>query len=141
MFRPLLSSPKVLLDKEEDELDLSGIENLSSKVIDQIQMKAREKEALNGEHANRAIKTGDGILRHMYCALANFANITSDNVWIFMRLYAVSDFNQRRLVKQKMATILSPVCHRALTSYTVDSSLGIFGGEEHVMMALEYTKK
>ena len=52
MFRPLLSSPKVVLEQEEDELDLSGIENLSQEVIDHIQMKASEKAALNREHAN-----------------------------------------------------------------------------------------
>ena len=58
-----------------------------------------------------------------------------------MHLYAVSDFNQWRLVKQKMATIFRPDFCWALTSYTVDSSLGIFGGEDHVMRALEDTKK
>ena len=58
-----------------------------------------------------------------------------------MRLYAVSDFNQWRLVKQKMATIFKMDFCRALTSYNADASLFIFGGKEHVMKTLEETKK
>ena len=45
MFRPLLSSPKVTLELEEDELDLSGVEGLSQEVIDHIQIKAGEKSS------------------------------------------------------------------------------------------------
>ena len=77
----------------------------------------------------------------LYRALADFANGTSDSVRIFLWLYSVTDFNQRRLVKQKMATIFKPNLHRALTSYTVDSSQGIFGGEEQVTKTLEDSKK
>ena len=77
----------------------------------------------------------------MYHALADFANGTSNSVWIFLWLYSVTDFNQWRLVKQKMATIFKPNLCRALTSYTVDSSQGIFGGEEQVHKTLEETKK
>ena len=87
-------------------------------------MEASERAALNREHAN------------MYQSLADLPNSTSDAIWIFMRLYAVSDFNQRRLVKQKMATIFRPDFCRALTSYTLDSSLGVFGGEDHVMRTM-----
>ena len=77
----------------------------------------------------------------MYCALADFTNCTSDSVRIFLRLYSVTDFNPRRLVKQKMATIFKPNLRWALTSYTVDSSQGIFGGEEQVTKTLEDSKK
>ena len=77
----------------------------------------------------------------MYHALADFANCTSDSVRIFLLLYSVTDFNQWRLVKQKMATIFKPNLRRALTSYTVDSSQGIFGGEDQVTKTLEDSKK
>ena len=103
-------------------------------------MKAREKSALNREHGEKAIRTGDSLFRHMYHALADFANSTSDSVWIFMRLYAVSDFNQWRLVKQKMATIFRTDLRRALTSNNAESSQGIFGDEDQVMRTLEETK-
>ena len=92
-------------------------------------MEARERAALNREHTN------------MYRSLADFAKSTSDTIRIFMHLYAVSDFNQQRLVKQKIATIFRVGFCQALTSYNADSSQGIFGGEEHVMRTLEETKK
>ena len=77
----------------------------------------------------------------MYRSLADFGNYTSNAISTFMRLYSVSDFNQRRLVKQKMATIFRvDLCHN-LTSYKADSSVGVFGGEENVMKILEDTKK
>ena len=81
MFRPLLISPKVTLVKEDEELDLSDIDNLPPEVIDRIQMEASDRAALNREHTN------------MYLSLADLANSTSDAIRIFMCLYAVSDFN------------------------------------------------
>ena len=58
IFRPLLSPPKVPLEREEDELDLPDNDGLPQAVIDHIQEKAREKAALNREHAYRVINTG-----------------------------------------------------------------------------------
>ena len=78
MFRPLLSSPEVVLEQEEDELDLSGIEGLSQEVIEHIQQKAREKAALNRKHAYRAINTGDGLFHYMFHTLADITNNTSN---------------------------------------------------------------
>ena len=47
IFRPLLSSPEVPLEQEEeDELDLSDIEGLDEQVVAHIQQKAREKAVL-----------------------------------------------------------------------------------------------
>ena len=39
IFRPLLISPEVTLEQEEEDLDLSEIDNLPPEVLDQIQMK------------------------------------------------------------------------------------------------------
>ena len=77
----------------------------------------------------------------MYSALVSFANGISDSLRIFLQLYSFTDFNQWRLVKQKMATIFKPNLRWALTSYAVDSSQGIFGGVEQVTKTLEDTKK
>ena len=77
----------------------------------------------------------------MYHALANFVNCTSNSVWIFLQLYSVTDFNQQRLVKQKIATIFRANLHPNLTSYKADPSVGVFGGEENVLKTLEDTKK
>ena len=50
-------------------------------------------------------------------------------------------FNQRRLVKQMMATIFRvDLCHN-LTLYKAYPSLGVFCGEKNVLKALEDTKK
>ena len=142
IFRPLLSSPDMPLEQEDDdELDLSDIEGLDQQVIEHIQQKARDKATLNREHAYKALNTYDGLFCQMYHALADFANGTSDSVWIFLQLYSITDFNQRRLVKQKITTIFKPNLRQALTSYTVDSSQGIFGGEEQVTKTLEETEK
>merc|ERR1711867_384351 len=43
IFRPLLISPEVTLELEEEELDLSDIDNLPPEVVEHIQMKARGK--------------------------------------------------------------------------------------------------
>ena len=104
-------------------------------------MKARKRAALNRKHAEKAIRARNRFFYNTYWSLADFANSTSDAIRIFMRLYAVSDFNQQRLVKQKMATILRADFRRALTSYSADFSQGIFGGEDHVMRILEETEK
>ena len=101
IFRPLLLSPEVTLELEEEELDLSDIDNLPPEVMEHIQMKAREKAALNRGHAEKAIRARNSLFCNMYRSLANLANSTSDTIQIFLRLYAVSDFNQWRLVKQK----------------------------------------
>merc|ERR1711873_323588 len=99
MFMPLLIYPKVSLEQEEEELDLSDIENLPPEVITHIQAKARDRAAQNREHAEKAIRATHGLFGNMYRSLADFSNCTSDAIWTFMRLYAVSDFNQQRLVK------------------------------------------
>ena len=117
IFRPLLSSPNMPLKRDEtDELDLSGLEGLDPQVIEYIQDKAREKAALNREYAYEALNTYDGLFRQMYHALADFTNGKSDSVWIFRWLYSITDFNQQRLVKQKIAPIFKPNLRRAFTS-------------------------
>ncbi len=86
MFRPLLFSPEVTLVQEVLVLTTSLQKSLA-----RYKMEACERAALNREHTN------------MYQSLADLTNNTSDTIRIFMRLYAVSLFNQRSLVKQKMA--------------------------------------
>merc|ERR1711867_413109 len=87
IFRPLLSSPEVPLEQEEDdELDLSDIEGLDQQVIEHIQQKARDKAVLNRQHAFKALNTCDGLFHQMYCSLADFTKCTSDSVQIFLQL-------------------------------------------------------
>ena len=74
------------LVQEEDELDLSDIVSLDPLVAEHIQQKARDKAVLNRKHAKKALYTYDGLFRSMYLLLANFINITSNSVQIYLRL-------------------------------------------------------
>ena len=94
--------------QEEDELDLSDIEGLDPQIAELIQQKARDEDALNRKHGRAALNTYDGLFRSMYRSLANFANFTSDSVRIYLRLFSVTDYNQRRLVRNKMSLIFKP---------------------------------
>ena len=59
IFRPLLISPEVTLEQEEEDLDLSP------EVMDQIQMKARERAALNRGHTEKAIRARNSLFCNM----------------------------------------------------------------------------
>ena len=127
------------LRQEEDELDLTDIEGLDPQIIERIQEKARAKAFLNRKHAKRALFTYEGHFRQMYAALASLANVTSDSVCVYLRLFSVTDFNQRRLVRSKMCTIFKPNVRRALNTNASDSSQGIFGGVSNVIKNLKET--
>ena len=94
--------------QEEDELDLSDIDGLDPQIAEHIQQKARDKAVLNRKHAKQALHTYDGLFRSMYHSLANFANVTSNSVWIYLRLFSVTDYNQWRLVRSNMCSIFKP---------------------------------
>ena len=61
MFMPLLIHPKVTLVQEDEELDLSDIDNLPPEAIAQIQAKARDRAAQNREYAEKAIRASNGL--------------------------------------------------------------------------------
>ena len=77
----------------------------------------------------------------MYCLLANFANVTSDSVQIYLRLYSITDYNQQRLVRTKMCSIFKPNLRQALNLNVSDTSLGIFGGTSNVVKNLKENKE
>ena len=92
----------LLLRQEEDELDLSDIEGLDPQIAELIQEKARAKAALNRKHTKRALHTYEGLLHQMIGSDAYLANVTSDSVCVYLRLFSVTDYNQWRLVRSKM---------------------------------------
>ena len=100
--------------QEEDELDLSDIDGLDPQITELIQQKAKDKAVLNRKHAKQALHTYDGLFCSIYCLLANFANVTSKSVWIYLRLYSITDYNQQRLVRTKMSSIFKPNLRWAL---------------------------
>ena len=77
----------------------------------------------------------------MYGSLSTLANVTSNGVCVYLKLFSVTDANQRRLVRSKMSTIFKPNVRRALNLNTSDSSQGIFGGVSNVLKNLEESKK
>ena len=99
MFMPLLIHPEVMLHQEDEELDLSDIDNLPPEAIAQIQAKARDRAAPNREHVEKTIRASNGLFCNMYWSLADFGNYNSDAISTFLHWYAVSNFNQQRLVK------------------------------------------
>ena len=86
IFKPLLHSPQVPLVQEVDELDLSDIVSLDPQITECIQQKARDKAVLNRKHAKQALHTYDALFCIMYSLLANFTNVTSDSVRIYLRV-------------------------------------------------------
>ena len=106
-----------------------------------IQEKARAKAAKNRKHANRALTTYEGLFWQVYGSLSTLANVTSNGVCVYLKLFSVTDANQRRLVRSKMSTIFKPNVRQALNLNTSDSSQGIFGGVSNVLKNLEESKK
>ena len=140
IVKPLLTLPQVPLRQEEDELNHTYIEGLDPQIVEWIQEKARAKAVLNRKHA-RALFTYECHFRQMYAALASLANVTSNSVCVYLRLFEISDFNQRRLVRSKMSTIFKPNFRLALNTNTSDSSQGIFGGVSNVIKNLKEAKE
>ena len=77
----------------------------------------------------------------VYNSLSRTANITSNSVRIYLKLYSVTDANQCRLVKSKMANIFKPNVRWALLWNALDSTQGIFGDDPNVFKNLEEHKK
>ena len=86
----LLIPPVVSLEKDDEDLGLSEIDVLAPDVIAIIQGKARDRAALNREHAEKAIRVTNGVFCNMYWSLADFGNYTSNAISTVIHLYAVS---------------------------------------------------
>ena len=48
----------------------------------------------NRKNAAKALRTFDGLFQSIYSSLASVANSTSDNVHVYLKFFAVTDFNQ-----------------------------------------------
>ena len=122
-------------------MDLTDIEGLDPQIAELIQEKARAKAALNRKHTKRALHTYEGLFCQMYGSLASLTNVTSDSVCVYLRLFSVTDYNQRRLVRTKMSSIFKPNFRWALNLNTSESSQGIFGGVANVVKNLNDSKE
>ena len=72
--------------------------------------------------------------------LLHFANVTRDSICIYLKLFSVTDVNQRRLVRSRMSNTFKPNIRQALNQNTSDSSQVIFSSNSHVFKNLENKK-
>ena len=89
----------------------------------------------------KAINYSNRLTKNMYASLSETANVTSDSICVFLKLFNVNDSNQRRLVKFKMVNIFKPTVRQALLRDNSGSTQGIFGGDLNAFKNLEETKK
>ena len=82
-----------------------------------------------------------GLFMKVYNSLSSLANLTSDSVCVYMKLFSVNDANQQRLVRFMVSNIFKPNVRRALNQNSSDSCQGIFGGVSNVLKNLEESMK
>ena len=113
MFYPLQSPPKITVEEEPDDLDLSEF-GLDPEVAAKIQEKSLAKTRTNRAHFKQALAISNGHFADLYGYFARFTNCTSDSACVFMKFHSVNDIYQCRLVRSKMANIFKPVFRRHL---------------------------
>ena len=95
VFKPLMVPPQVPSQVQVDELDLSDLEGLDPEIARAIHEKAKDKAPKNRKHAHRALTTYKGLFQQKYGSLSTLANVTSDSVCVCLKLFSVTDANQR----------------------------------------------
>ena len=131
-----MSPPQIDISTEDDELQLDDLE-LDPDTVLKIQERAKGKLDKNKEYACGALVISQGLFMKMYDSLSVLANITSDSIHVYLKLFSVTDANQRRLVRSKMSNIFKPNIGWVLNQNTSDSSQGIFGGASKFFNNLE----
>ena len=76
-----------------------------------------------------------GLFMKVYNLLTQIANVTSDSMCVYLKLFSVTDANQQRLFRSK------PNIRWALNQNVLDFSQGNFGGDSNVVKNLEDNKK
>ena len=109
-------------------------------MVKTIQKRAKAKLEKNKEYTCGAVVYSQVLFMKVYDLLSQLANVTSDSVCVYLKLFSVTDANQRRLVRFKMSIIFKPNIRQAFNQNTSDSSQGIFGGDSHVFKNLEENK-
>ena len=78
------------------------------------QEKAKAKLDANKEHALKTVVFSQGLFIKMYDSLSSLANVTSDSICVYLKLFSVTDAKQRSLVRSKMSNICKPNIRQAL---------------------------
>ena len=106
MFKPLQSPPHIDICIKDDELQLDGLD-LNPDTVKIIQERAKAKLEVNKEHSCKAIAFSQGLFMKMYESFSSLGNVTCNNIRVYLKLFSVTDANQRRLVRSEMSTSLS----------------------------------
>ena len=110
-------------------------------MVKSIQERAKANLEKNKKYTCRAVVYSQVLFMKVYDLLSHLENVTSDSVHVYLKLFSVTDANQRRLLRLKMSIIFKPNIRQAFNQNTSDSSQGIFGGDSHVFKNLEENKK
>ena len=73
-----------------------------------IQERGKAKLDKNKEHAHRAMVYSKGLFMKVYNSLSSLANVTSNSIHVYLKLFSITDANQWRLVRSKMSKIFQP---------------------------------
>ena len=84
-------------------------------MVKTIQKRAKAKLEKNKEYTCGAVVYSQVLFMKVYDLLSHLANVTSDSVRVYLKLFSVTDANQRRLLRFKMSIILSLILGRPLT--------------------------
>ena len=122
MFKPLVVPPQVTIKAEVDELDLNDLEGLDPDMVRVIPERVKAKLVKNRKHTCRALITYEGLFQQMYGSLLTLANVKSNSVCVYLKLFSVTDANQWTLVRSMMSSIFKPSVRQALNLNTSDSS-------------------
>ena len=108
-------------------------------MVKTIQKRAKAKLEKNKEYACGAVVYSQVLFMKVYDLLSHLENVTSDSVHVYLKLFSVTDANQRRLLRFKMSIILSLILGRPLTRTLKIPP--IFGGDSYIFKNLEENKK
>ena len=116
-----MTPPQGTINSEVDELNINDLDDLDPDTVGKIQERVKTKLDKNKEHTRKAVNTYQGLFKKIYGLLSTLANVTSDSVRVYLKLFSVKDANQRRLVRSKMSSIFKPSVRRALFLNTSNS--------------------
>ena len=128
----MLTPSQGTTNSEIDELNINDLDDLDPDTVGKIQERVKTKLDKNKEHARKAVNTYQGLFMKIYGLLSTLANVTSDSVRVYLKLFSVKDANQRRLVRSKMSSIFKHSVRWALNLNVSDSSQSIFGSDSNV---------
>ena len=118
VFKPLPSPPQIDIQTKYDELQLDDLDSDP----DTVNWQPRREPKLY------LIRSRSLLTEHWFTprisswrctdSLSSLANVTSNSVCVYLKLFSITNTNQRRLVRSKMSNIFKPKVKWALNQNT-----------------------